>query len=149
MQVAFEREIDFMKGEKGHSHYLWTISKDKMLKYWDGDKVRISCYLVFLLSPDYTQSPQFENIQKLNGHHGEIWALAVSNNGKFVITGSHDKSLRVWEKTDEPVSFEIFSCGTWAVSGLSHRSSTACSCFLKKNEKKSSKLCMRQASLTR
>jgi U3 small nucleolar RNA-associated protein 12 len=29
MQVAFE---------KG-SHYFWTVSKDKMLKYWDGDKV--------------------------------------------------------------------------------------------------------------
>ncbi|KAF8308164.1 hypothetical protein DL93DRAFT_2171326 [Clavulina sp. PMI_390] len=89
MQVAFEREIDRMKapGEKGaHSHYIWTVGKDKMLKYWDGGK--------------------FENIQKLNGHHGEVWALAISNNGKSVITGSHDKSLRVWEKTDEPVKEE-------------------------------------------
>lgn len=32
MQVAFE---------KG-SHYFWSVSKDKMLKYWDGDKVRHS-----------------------------------------------------------------------------------------------------------
>lgn len=39
MQVAFEREIDYMKGDKGHSHYFWTASKDKLLKYWDGDKV--------------------------------------------------------------------------------------------------------------
>lgn len=31
MQVAFERE-------KG-SHYFWTASKDRLLKYWDGDKV--------------------------------------------------------------------------------------------------------------
>lgn len=46
---------------------------------------------------------QFENIQKLEGHHGEVWALAVSNTGKFVVTGSHDKSIRVWEKLDEPV----------------------------------------------
>jgi U3 small nucleolar RNA-associated protein 12 len=30
MQVAFEND----------SHYFWTVSKDKMLKYWDGDKVR-------------------------------------------------------------------------------------------------------------
>lgn len=30
MQVAFE---------KG-SHCFWTVGKDKMLKYWDGDKVR-------------------------------------------------------------------------------------------------------------
>ncbi len=46
---------------------------------------------------------QFENIQKLEGHHGEVWALAVSHHGKFVVTGSHDKSIRVWEKLDEPV----------------------------------------------
>lgn len=46
MQVAFEKEIDYTKGDKGHSHYLWTASKDKMLKYWDGDKV---CKLKILL----------------------------------------------------------------------------------------------------
>lgn len=28
MQVAFEKD----------SHYFWTVGKDKMLKYWDGDK---------------------------------------------------------------------------------------------------------------
>ncbi|KAF9502802.1 hypothetical protein BS47DRAFT_1370006, partial [Hydnum rufescens UP504] len=26
------------KGDRGHSHYLWTASKDKLLKYWGGDK---------------------------------------------------------------------------------------------------------------
>jgi U3 small nucleolar RNA-associated protein 12 len=46
---------------------------------------------------------QFELIQKLEGHHGEIWALAVSNKSAFVVTGSHDKSIRIWEKTDEPL----------------------------------------------
>jgi hypothetical protein len=40
----------------------------------------------------------------MEGHHGEVWALAVSNEGKFVVSGSHDRSIRVWEKTDEPVS---------------------------------------------
>jgi WD40 repeat protein len=29
MQVAFEN----------NSHYFWTVGKDKMLKYWDADKV--------------------------------------------------------------------------------------------------------------
>lgn len=47
---------------------------------------------------------QFQNIQKLEGHHGEIWALAVSNFANFVVTGSHDKSIRIWEKLDEPVT---------------------------------------------
>lgn len=27
----------------------------------------------------------------------------MSHHGKFVVTGSHDKSIRVWEKLDEPV----------------------------------------------
>jgi hypothetical protein len=49
---------------------------------------------------------QFENIQKLEGHHGEVWALAVSHQGKFIVTGSHDKSIRVWEKLDDQLFLE-------------------------------------------
>ncbi|KAI0082587.1 WD40 repeat-like protein [Panus rudis PR-1116 ss-1] len=85
MQVLFEKNDVRELGAKP-THYFWTVGKDKLLKYWDGDK--------------------FENIQKLEGHHGEIWALAVSNAGKFVVTGSHDKSIRVWEKLDEPLFLE-------------------------------------------
>ena len=39
----------------------------------------------------------------IQGHHAEIWCLAVSPSGNFVVTGSHDRSLRLWEKTDEPL----------------------------------------------
>lgn len=46
---------------------------------------------------------QFECVQKLAGHSGEVWALAVSHKATFVVSGSHDKSIRIWEKTDEPV----------------------------------------------
>ena len=86
MQVAFEQNDsrDGIDNTGKQTHYFWTVGKDKVLKYWDGDK--------------------FELIQKLDGHHGEVWALAVSHHGKFVVTGSHDKSIRVWEKLDEPVS---------------------------------------------
>jgi len=42
----------------------------------------------------------------LEGHHSEIWAMAISNHGNFVVTGSHDKSIRVWEKLDEPLFLE-------------------------------------------
>lgn len=33
----------------------------------------------------------------------EIWALNVSSDGKYVLTASHDKSIRLWEKTNEPL----------------------------------------------
>src|SRR5262249_3055205 len=66
--------------------YFFSASKDRTLKSWDGDK--------------------FEQIQKFGSHHGEIWAMAVSKIGDFVVTASHDKSIRVWQMTDEPIFLE-------------------------------------------
>lgn len=40
MQVAFEKH-DSREMDAKPSHYFWTVGKDKMLKYWDGDKVRV------------------------------------------------------------------------------------------------------------
>ena len=38
---------------------------------------------------------------KIQGHLNEIWTMCVSNDGKYVVTASHDKSMRLWEKTNE------------------------------------------------
>ena len=70
----------------GNGHHFFSASKDRTIKYFDGDK--------------------FEQIQKLDGHFGEIWALAVSHNGQFFVTASHDKSIRMWEQTDDQVFLE-------------------------------------------
>ncbi|KAL5364412.1 hypothetical protein BJX96DRAFT_168251 [Aspergillus floccosus] len=72
--------------KEGNGHNFFSASKDRLIKYWDGDK--------------------FEQIQKLPGHHGEIWALAISHNGEFVVSASHDKSIRTWQQTDEPLFLE-------------------------------------------
>ena len=40
MQVAFEK-TDTQELGAEPSHYFWTVGKDKFLKYWDGDKVRL------------------------------------------------------------------------------------------------------------
>lgn len=42
----------------------------------------------------------------LEGHHSEIWALAVAKLGRFIITGSNDRSIRIWNKTDEQLFIE-------------------------------------------
>lgn len=68
------------------SHFFFSASKDKSVKTWDGEK--------------------FQQVQKLNGHHGEVWALAVSRTGDFAVTSSHDKSIRLWNLTDEPIFLE-------------------------------------------
>ena len=81
MQVAFVPH-----NQDGNGHHFFSASKDRVVKYWDGDK--------------------FEQIQKLEGHHGEIWALAVSRTGDFLVTASHDKSIRIWQQTDEQIFLE-------------------------------------------
>jgi U3 small nucleolar RNA-associated protein 12 len=70
----------------GTGHHFFSCGKDRTIKYWDGDK--------------------FEQIQRLDGHHDEIWAMAVSHGGSFVVSASHDKSIRVWEETDEQIFLE-------------------------------------------
>lgn len=81
MQVSFNPH-----NQGGNGHHFFSASKDRLVKYWDGDK--------------------FEQIQKLEGHHGEIWALAVSRTGEFLVSASHDKSIRVWKQTDEQIFLE-------------------------------------------
>ncbi|RJE22189.1 DOM34-interacting protein [Aspergillus sclerotialis] len=81
MAVAF-----IPTNREGNGHNFFSASKDRVIKYWDGDK--------------------FEHIQKLSGHHGEIWALTISHSGEFVVSASHDKSLRIWEQSDEPLFLE-------------------------------------------
>ena len=71
---------------KEETHQFFTASKDRLVKSWDGEK--------------------FQQIQKLEGHQGEIWAMAVSRVGDFVVTAAHDKSIRVWSRTDEPLFLE-------------------------------------------
>lgn len=63
-----------------------AAGKDKVVKYWDADK--------------------FEHLLTLEGHHSEVWCMTVSSLGDFVVTGSHDRSLRRWERTDEPFFVE-------------------------------------------
>ncbi|KAH8602757.1 WD40-repeat-containing domain protein [Bisporella sp. PMI_857] len=81
LQVAFVPH-----NQDGNGHHFFSASKDRMIKYWDGDK--------------------FEQIQRLDGHHGEVWALAVSRTGNFIVSASFDKSIRVWEQTDEQIFLE-------------------------------------------
>jgi WD40 repeat protein len=57
------------------THYFFSASKDGYLKYWDADT--------------------FEHVLTLEGHQSEIWAMCVSSQGDFVVTGSHDRSIRV------------------------------------------------------
>lgn len=42
----------------------------------------------------------------LQGHHREVWCVTISPNGDHIVSSSHDKSLRLWERTREPLILE-------------------------------------------
>jgi U3 small nucleolar RNA-associated protein 12 len=48
------------------THYFFSASKDKTIKYWDADK--------------------FLHVMTLEGHHSEIWCLALSHDGEFIVS---------------------------------------------------------------
>ena len=81
LQVAFVPH-----NSDGNGHHFFSSSKDRTIRYWDADK--------------------FEQIQRLDGHHGEVWAMAISHSGNFLVSAGHDKSIRVWDETDEQIFLE-------------------------------------------
>ncbi|RCK63383.1 U3 small nucleolar RNA-associated protein 12 [Candida viswanathii] len=70
----------------GDTHHFFSSGKDGLIKYWDGDK--------------------FECIQKLPAHQSEVWCMAISDNGLFMCSTSHDHSIRLWLATDDQVFLE-------------------------------------------
>lgn len=68
------------------THHFFSSGKDGLIKYWDGDK--------------------FECIQKLVAHQLEVWSLCVSSNGVFMVSASHDHSIRVWSASNDQVFLE-------------------------------------------
>ena len=81
LSVAFVPSND-----EGNGHHFFSASKDSLIKYFDGDK--------------------FETIQKLDRHHSEVLAIAISHVGDFLVSSSHDKSIRLWQQTDEQIFLE-------------------------------------------
>lgn len=63
------------------THHVFSCGRDSQIKEWDCD--------------------HFIKIQTLRKHQAEIWCLDISSNGKYVVTGSHDKSIRLYRKTEE------------------------------------------------
>lgn len=63
------------------THYFWSASKDNTVKYYDGDS--------------------YEEVQVFDQHFGNVWGLALSHIGDYVITVSADSSIRILRQTKE------------------------------------------------
>ncbi|OLY84024.1 WD repeat-containing protein 3 [Smittium mucronatum] len=71
------------------THYFFSAGKDGAVTMWDADK--------------------FVKIQSLADggfSGGDIWGLAVAKYGNFIAAVSQDRSIRIWNKTEEPLFLE-------------------------------------------
>lgn len=42
----------------------------------------------------------------LQAHHADVWAIAPSRTGSFLVSAAKDRSLRLWRRGDEQVFVE-------------------------------------------
>jgi U3 small nucleolar RNA-associated protein 12 len=86
------------------THYLWSASRDGSVKLWDGDNWQmIQEFSADTAAGALSLSPLNEDDCP---HLSQVWALAVAPSGRFAITAGQDRSLRIWEQTDEPLYLE-------------------------------------------
>ncbi|XP_045126628.1 WD repeat-containing protein 3-like isoform X2 [Portunus trituberculatus] len=68
------------------THMFFSCGHDSTVKQWDADN--------------------FQRIITLEGHTGIVRCLSVCPRGAWVLSGGQDRSLRLWERTQEPLVLE-------------------------------------------
>jgi len=69
-----------------NTHLFFSSGHDGTVKQWDADN--------------------FQRIVTLNGHSGIVRCLALDPKGAWVVSGGQDRSMRLWERTQEPLVLE-------------------------------------------
>jgi len=57
-------------------------------------------------------------VQALNGHNEDVWCTAIAPNNKFLVSGSKDKTLKVWNtlSSTETHTLQGHTCIVWCVA---------------------------------
>lgn len=74
---------------------LWSGSLDGTLKQWSDEGI---C------------------LQTLSRHQGGIWDIALSPDGKLLVSGSQDQTLKLWDAVDGQLIETLNGCHSWVRS---------------------------------
>ena len=80
-RLAHERLSSFPS--RSFSSIIFSLFRRR---YWDADRFRL--------------------ITNIGRHEGEAWCVAVSGDGATFVSGGHDRALRIWRRSQEPVFAE-------------------------------------------
>ena len=89
-----------------------SAAGDRVLSYTflSEERAAVGCDLGLHLVD--TQSGRV--VRDLRGHTGGVWAVSASNDGRYLLSGSADQTLRIWSpQRSEPVLSLFFAGDDW------------------------------------
>jgi hypothetical protein len=99
-----------------YNHLRWLDAPDGPLhRLCEAAAARRTGYLRSRLDPR-PEPPLW--LRSLEGHTDWVWAVAVSPDGRFIVSGSSDRTVKVWELESGRLlrSLEGHTDGVWAVA---------------------------------
>ena len=81
----------------GYEHDSYTFTSDGQAVISGGDNGRLIAY-------DLTG----KRIGEYDGHEGEVWAVAASDDGRFIVSGGVDKAIWSWNAKTRELLVTLF-----------------------------------------
>ncbi|GAA5926962.1 hypothetical protein JCM10213_005536 [Rhodosporidiobolus nylandii] len=110
---GFVNAVEWLSAEEGNTEaeggYLLTAGQDKLIYVWP---------LSSPSSPLSSSSPAPSPSHTLIGHDANVCALHVSGDGKRFVSGSWDKTAKVWKNWQLEYTLEGHEQSVWAVLAL-------------------------------
>ncbi len=98
-QVNFDHDVASVAINPSTGRFVTGGSKDTWVRVWDfAQEKELGKFRTFRPSP-YMLTAETE---VLKGHHGPIWSISFSPDGKLYATGSEDGTVKLWKACKEP-----------------------------------------------
>lgn len=90
--VVFDHDVASVAVNVSEGRFVTGGIKDTWVRVWDWDGVRVG-------EVENENSKNLIEVQK--GHHGPIWSISYSPDGKLYATGSEDGTIKLWKACKE------------------------------------------------